>query len=231
MNAAKNPCTNMKILRFEVIEMNKTNTPKILIIDDEPDILYTIKEICLHGGWETATAPNGKKGYELCKTYKPNLAMVDYHMPDWDGLTTVKKIRQLDNAISILVLTVDERQEIAEKFIAAGATDFAIKPIKSPDLISRIKINLRINEIQQRYIEEKHQVYIDKGISPATLSIIIDYMKDQGAGVTIDDITTGLNLAYQTVHRYIQYLIEEKMIEIVPIYGQIGRPKNKYKLR
>ncbi len=207
------------------------NMHKIVIIDDEPDILYTIKEICLHGGWEAATASNGKEGYELCKIHKPNLAIVDYHMPDWDGLTTVKKIRQLDNAISILVLTVDERQEIAEKFIEAGATDFAIKPIKSPDLISRIKMNLRINEIQQKYIEEKHQVYIDKGISPATLSIICDYFREQGEGLTIDDIASGLNLAYQTVHRYVQYLIEGKKIEIVPIYGQIGRPKNKYKLR
>ena len=206
------------------------NMPKIVIIDDEPDILYTIQEICLHGGWETATASNGRQGYELCKTHKPNLAIVDYHMPDWDGLTTVKRIRLLDNAVSILVLTVDERQEIAEKFIEAGATDFAIKPIKSPDLISRIKMNLRINEIQQKYIEEKHQVYIDKGISPATLSIICDYFREKGEGLTIDDITNGLNLAYQTVHRYVQYLIEEKKIEIVPIYGQIGRPKNKYKL-
>ncbi|KUO76056.1 MAG: hypothetical protein APF77_09560 [Clostridia bacterium BRH_c25] len=205
-------------------------TPKIVIIDDEPDILYTLKEICLHGGWEAVTVSNGRKGYELCKVHKPNLAIVDYHMPDWDGLTTVKKIRQLDNAVSILVLTVDERQETAEKFIAAGATDFAIKPIKSPDLISRIKMNLRINEIQKKYIEDKHQVYLDKGISPATLSIICDYLREQREGLTIDDITCGLNLAYQTVHRYVQYLIEEKKVEIIPIYGQLGRPKNKYKL-
>lgn len=210
--------------------MKKLIVPKIVIIDDEPDILYTIREICLHGGWEAATASSGKQGYELCKINRPNLAIVDYHMPDWDGLTTVKKIRQLDNAVSILVLTVDERQETAEKFITAGATDFAIKPIKSPDLISRIKMNLRINEIQQKYIEEKHQVYIDKGISPATLSIICDYLREKGDGLTIDEISGGLNLAYQTVHRYVQYLIEEKKIEIVPIYGQIGRPKNKYRL-
>jgi len=210
--------------------MKKNDLTKIIIIDDEPDILYTIKEICNHGGWEAITATNGKQGYELCRLHKPNLAIVDYHMPDWDGLTTVKKIRQMDNSVSILVLTVDERQETAEKFIEAGATDFAIKPIKSPDLISRIKMNLKINEIQQKYIQEKHQVYIDKGISPATLSIICDYLKEQKEGLTIDEITTGLNLAYQTVHRYVQYLLEEKQIEILPIYGQIGRPKNKYKL-
>ena len=210
--------------------MKKNNTPEIVIIDDEPDILYTIKEICLHGGWEAATASNGRQGYELCRMHKPSLAIVDYHMPDWDGLTTVKRIRQADNAISILVLTVDERQETAERFIAAGATDFAIKPIKSPDLISRIKINLRINEIQKKYISDKQQIYLDKGISPATLSIILDYLKEQGDGLTIDDIANGLNLAYQTVHRYVSYLLEEKRIEIVPIYGQLGRPKNKYKL-
>lgn len=206
------------------------NTVKIVIIDDEPDILYTINEICMHGGWKAVTADNGRQGYELCRLHKPNLAIVDYHMPDWDGLKTVKKIRQLDNAVSILVLTVDERQETAEKFIEAGATDFAIKPIKSPDLISRIKMNLRINEIQQKYIEEKQQMYIDKGISPATLSIICDYLKEQDEGITIDEITIGLNLAYQTVHRYVQHLLEEGRIEIIPIYGQIGRPKNKYRL-
>lgn len=210
--------------------MKKECTPKIVIIDDEPDVLYTIKEICLYGGWEAATASSGKQGHELCRINKPNLAIVDYHMPDWDGLTTVKRIRQLDNVVSILVLTVDERQETAEKFIAAGATDFAIKPIKSPDLISRIKINLKINDIQQKYIEDKRQVYIDKGISPATLSIMCDFLEEQGGGLTIDEIAIGLNLAYQTVHRYVQYLIEEKMIEIIPIYGQIGRPKNKYRL-
>lgn len=210
--------------------MKKVNIPKIVAIDDEPDILYTVKEICQYAGWQAATASNGKNGYELCKVYKPNLVIVDYHMPDWDGLTTVKKIRENDNAVSILVLTVDESQEIAEKFIVAGTTDFAIKPIKAPDLISRIKINLKINEIQQKFVEEKRQVYADKGISPATLSIMYDYFRKQGEGLTIDDITNGLNLAYQTVHRYVSYMIEEKKIEIVPIYGQIGRPKNKYKL-
>ncbi|WP_246615187.1 response regulator [Clostridium thailandense] len=211
--------------------MNKImSSKKIVIIDDEPDIQYTIKEICLHGGWEPIIAQNARLGYELCKKHGANLAIVDYHMPDWDGLTTVKKIREIDSVISILVLTVDERQEIAEKFIAVGTTDFAIKPIRYPDLISRIKVNLRINEMQQKYIEDKQQVFIEKGIGPATLSIICDYLKEQKEGLTIDEISKALNLAYQTVHRYIQYLTEQKYIEIVPIYGQMGRPKNKYML-
>lgn len=206
------------------------NSYNIVVIDDEPDILYTINEICLYGGWQAITTTSGMRGYELCKELKPNLAIVDYHMPGWDGLTTVKKIRQLDEAISILVLTVDETQEVAERFMAAGATDFAIKPVKSPDLISRIKVNLRINEVQQKYIQEKQNIFTDKGISPATLSIICQYLELQKEGLTIEEITGEVNLAYQTVHRYVQYLIEEKKLEVIPIYGQKGRPKNKYKL-
>ncbi len=206
------------------------NRKKIVIIDDEPDIQYTIREICLFGGWEPMVAANGRQGSELCKRYIPNLVIVDYHMPDWDGLTTVKKIREFNSVVSILVLTVDETQEIAEKFIAAGATDFAIKPIRSPDLISRIKINLKINEMQQGYKDEKKQVFIEKGISPATLSIICDSLKGRVDGLTIEEITKGVNLAYQTVHRYIQYLVEKNDIEVMPMYGQLGRPKNKYRL-
>lgn len=200
----------------------------ILVIDDEPDVLFTIKEICLAGGWEPMLASNGRHGCELFEAHRPNLVIVDYHMPGFDGLTTVKRIRQQDEAASILVLTVDERQEIAEKFMIAGATDFAVKPIRSPDLISRIKINLRINDIQRKHIDEMQQVFVDKGISAATLSIICDFLKEEKGALTIEEITGGVDLAYQTVHRYLQYLIEEGRVKAVPHYGKVGRPKNKY---
>lgn len=203
---------------------------RILVIDDEPDILYTIREICHVGGWEPKLASNGKQGCDLFTVYRPNLVIVDYHMPGFDGLTTVKKIRQQDEAVSILVLTVDERQEIAEKFMTAGATDFAVKPIRSPDLISRIKINLKINEIQRKHMNEMQQVFVDKGISTATLSIICDFLKEQKEAVSIEQITAGVDLAYQTVHRYLQYLVEEGRVNAVPHYGKVGRPKNKYVL-
>jgi two-component system response regulator DctR len=143
----------------------------------------------------------------------------------------VRKIRELDGAVSILVLTVDERQEIAEKFMIAGATDFAIKPIKAPDLISRMKVNLEITEIQRKRIKNKQQIMVDKGISTATLNIIHRFLKKHHEPLTIDEITAGVGLAYQTVHRYLQYLVGEGRVMVIPEYGKIGRPKNKYKLR
>jgi two-component system response regulator DctR len=211
--------------------VNNKDKISVVVIDDEEDILYTIKEICTFGGYDVLTATSGREGYELCKKYKPELVIVDYHMPDWDGMNTVKKIRSINKAVSILVLTVDERQEISDKFIEVGATDFAIKPIKAPDLISRIKVNLKIYEINKKSIEDRANVFVDKGISPATLNLIWDFLLSQDKDITIEEIAKGMNLAYQTVHRYVQYLIEHEKLELIPVYGQIGRPKNKYKVK
>ncbi len=206
--------------------MNK----KVLVIDDEEDIVYTIKEICKFSGLEVFTANCGKDGLLLCKEKEPHLIIVDYHMPGWDGLTTVKKIKAVDDTVAILVLTVDERQEISDKFIEAGATDFAIKPIKAPDLIARINVNLKINEIQNQSKKAKENIYIEKGISAATLSLIEKYMRKREEGETIDEISKGVSLAYQTVHRYVHYMLEVGKIKVLPVYGQIGRPKNHYKI-
>lgn len=211
--------------------MENETPKKILIIDDEADIVYTIQEICHFSGYETITADNGIDGVKMCETHKPNLVIVDYHMPGWDGLTTVRKIKKSNEAVAILVLTVDERQEISDKFIEVGATDFSIKPIKAPDLISRINVNLRINEMQLKSIASREKVFVEKGISAATLSVILDFMQSQPEPMSIDDVALGVKLAYQTVHRYIHHLLEKESIEVIPVYGQVGRPKNMYRCK
>lgn len=211
--------------------MKEEQTKKILIIDDEEDIVYTIREICEFSGYTVIAAGNGAEGYQMFMREKPNLIIVDYHMPGWDGLKTVKAISEENTGVAILVLTVDERQEISDKFMSNGATDFAIKPIKAPDLIARIRVNLRINEMQEALIQKRENIFVEKGISPATLSIIKDFLNQQTQGVTIEEVTKGVDLAYQTVHRYIQYLVESELLEPVPQYGQKGRPKNIYQLK
>lgn len=204
---------------------------KILVIDDEPDIVYTIKEICEFAGYDVETAGDGLKGIKIHETYQPHLIIVDYHMPEYDGLTTVKKIRQSDDTVAILVLTVDERQEILEKFMEAGATDFSIKPVKAVDLIARININMKVNEIQQKEKDEAQNAFTEKGIGEGTMDKIVTYLRSKDKEVTIKDISVAVELAYQTVHRYIQHLIDSNQVEVISKYGKRGRPTNLYKLK
>lgn len=204
---------------------------RILVIDDDPDIVYTIKEICLFAGYDVMTANDGIIGIELFKTYQPNMIIVDYHMPKYDGLTTVRKIRELEDTTVILVLTVDERQSVLEKFMEVGATDFAVKPVIAPDLIARINVNIQINEMQIQNKKMQESVYVDKGISNSTLKIIEAFMGRQTEAMKIKEIANEVKLAYQTVHRYVQYMIDNDQIEVITKYGKVGRPTNYYRLK
>lgn len=202
---------------------------KILVIDDDADIRYTISEICRFGGWEPLVAANGQEGLEIFRVNRPELVMVDYHMPVKDGINTLRAIRELDGWVPVLVLTVDERQEVADNFLDQGATDFALKPIKAPDLIARIRINLQIGQLQRQKQQQQEEVFVTKGISASTLTIIEDFLKGRKEALTIEEITKQVSLAYQTVHRYLLYLVEEGKVIIECDYGKVGRPRNRYK--
>ncbi|MFD1038833.1 response regulator [Virgibacillus byunsanensis] len=198
----------------------------ILIVDDNEDIRFTLKEICEYANWNVIQASTGKRAVELFHMLNPDLVLLDYHMPDWDGIKTTKEMRKANASTPIIVLTVDERQEIANNFLDAGATDFALKPIKAPDLISRIKINLKIAKLT----EDKDSAFVEKGIKQATMMSIKNFLIQQEQPTTINEIQLALPIAYQTVHRYLNYLEGRGEVEVLAQYGKKGRPKNKYKL-
>jgi len=201
---------------------------RILVIDDDADVRYTIGEICAFAGWRTAEAANGREGVRLFQREGADLVIVDYHMPVMDGLATVEEIRRRDAVVPLVVLTVDEQQAVADAFMAAGATDFALKPIKAPDLISRLKINLKIAALQQKLLPD--DAYVAKGINRATLQLITDFLKDRATALSIEQITAGVGLAYQTVHRYLSYMESAGLVRVECNYGRVGRPRNYYRL-
>ncbi len=218
---------------------------KILIIDDNPDIRFTFQEICIFGNWEPILASDGRQGIQYYISEQPDLILIDYHMPDMNGLQTLNIIRKMDPHIPVMILTVDERQKIADQLMEAGANDFALKPIKAIDMISRINVHLEMADIKKKNIEttEKDLVpsvkstmnyelmrLVKKGISKNTLSVIIDYLKKQNQALTIEEVSEGTGVSYPTVHRYLNHLVDRNIIEIRVDYGKVGRPKNQYYL-
>ncbi|WP_211237419.1 response regulator [Paucisalibacillus globulus] len=198
----------------------------ILVVDDNESIRFTLKEICQYAEWNVLEAGNGKDAVTLFEKMNPDLVLMDYHLPNGDGITTTKDIRKHNEHVPIIVLTVDERQEVADSFMKAGATDFALKPIKAPDLISRIRLNLKVSKLT----EEHSSAFVDKGIKQDTLMSIKNHLLYQEEAITIDEIKESLPIAYQTVHRYLNYLEGKGEVEVVSQYGKKGRPKNRYRL-
>ncbi|WP_079477751.1 response regulator [Halobacillus salinus] len=201
---------------------------KILIIDNDESLRYMLTEFCKHANWESDTAENGRQGVDKFLQGAYDVILVDYHMPEMDGLQTVREIRKHNENIPILVLTVDERQEVADRFIEEGATDFALKPVKAPDLISRIRLHVQIANMKHVKKEEE-DVFTAKGISKGTLQQIAEFLKKNRDPYPVDAISKEIGLAYPTVYRYLMYLLEEGKVKQVVSHQKIGRPKKLYK--
>jgi two-component system, OmpR family, alkaline phosphatase synthesis response regulator PhoP len=118
---------------------------KILLVDDEQDILeflgYTLKK----EGYTVSTALNGKDAIELAKKEKPDLIILDIMMPEMDGIETCGEIRKIDELENVLIAFLTARNEDYSQITGfeTGADDYISKPIRPKVLVSRIKGLLR----------------------------------------------------------------------------------------
>ena len=143
---------------------------KILIVDDEEDILEFLSYNLIKDGFEILTANNGAKGLALAKKHKPDLVILDVMMPEMDGVDVCQRIRELPELDETLVLFLSARAEDYSELagFSAGADDYITKPIKPKLLISRVNAILRrksrnkaVNKIEVGGIEidqEKHTI-------------------------------------------------------------------------
>lgn len=215
---------------------------KILAIDDDQDILYTLAAIGDMAGWTVQTTDSPKEALDMLDGAEFDSVIVDYHMPEMDGIALVRAIRHMNAHIPIVVLTVDDRMVLAERFRRAGANDFAVKPIKAPDFISRI--NLHLTSFRPKSTQSSIDIVatwendpsaLPKGLSAPTMSLIISILEDESLNekshLSADQIALRVGVAYQTVWRYLDVLESEDVVEVKFDYGSRGRPRKLYRLR
>ena len=118
---------------------------KVLIVDDEPDILELLQYNLEKEGYSVRTALNGKKGVEEAKGFQPDLVLLDIMMPEQDGVETCRQMRSVpemqNSYIIFLTARAEEYSEIAA--FEVGADDYIIKPIKPRALMSRLSALFR----------------------------------------------------------------------------------------
>ncbi|MCF2596481.1 response regulator [Pseudoflavonifractor phocaeensis] len=207
---------------------------KILMIDDDEQILFALRAVFQFQGWESVSAKDVPSGLELFRSEHPDLVLIDYHLPRVNGVKGVRMIRELDGEVPIIVFTIDESQEVADQFIEAGASDFALKPIKVPDIISRIRLHIRLIDSNRRLKDKKEErapVATAKGIGLTTLELIEGALQGSDEFLTVEAISQRTGLAYQTTYRYLQHMVSQDRVEVSQSYGKVGRPKQKYRLK
>ena len=101
---------------------------KILVIDDEQVVCNVLKKFLTKREYKASTALNGEEGIKKIKKEKPHIVLLDIRMPGMDGIETLKKIREIDKTIGIVMITALKEEEVGKKCIELGAYDYIIKP-------------------------------------------------------------------------------------------------------
>jgi DNA-binding response OmpR family regulator len=121
---------------------------KILIVDDEPNIVISLEFLMRRDGFEVAVAQDGEEALRIIREQRPDLVLLDVMMPKLNGFEVCKQVRG-DLALSdtrIIMLTAKGRQAEVAKGLALGADGYITKPFSTRDLVIQVRSLLGLEE-------------------------------------------------------------------------------------
>jgi two-component system KDP operon response regulator KdpE len=173
-----------------------SNNAKILLIEDDLQTRRFLKSNLHHRGWTVTETDSGKTGLTLLKNDTPDLLILDLGLPDMDGITIIKRLRQFSD-LPVLVLSARSLEQSKIMALDAGADDYLTKPFGIGELNSRLQALLRrITKTAPQELFETGELKIDLGkrkvfvaeqeikISPIEYRLLSILVKNAGLVVT-----------------------------------------------
>ncbi len=192
---------------------------KILIVEDDFNILNIIKFNLKKEGFDVHTASDGEEGFDLFKKVNPDLVLLDIMMPKMDGFEVCKKIREI-NQTPIIMLTA--RAEEVDKVLGLelGADDYVTKPFGVKELIARCRANLR----RRIFINKDNKKTTDNSNTTYALDLEIDTQKYtvKRDGSEIPLTNRELELLMYLIEANGEIVSREKLLTDVWGYEYIG---------
>ncbi|MEN3338374.1 MAG: two-component system, OmpR family, operon response regulator KdpE [Acidobacteriota bacterium] len=118
---------------------------RILIVDDEPNIIGTVSPLLRARGYDVSSAMTGRAGLDAAERIKPDLIVLDLGLPDMDGVSVCREVRQ-GSSVPIVVLSARGAEADKVGALDAGADDYVTKPFGAQELLARIRATLRRTE-------------------------------------------------------------------------------------
>jgi DNA-binding response OmpR family regulator len=210
---------------------------KILLVDDEPNLRETLALNLRHTGYHVVTAGDGAAALDRVQTEHPDLVILDLMLPELDGLTVCRSMRQLSD-VPVLMLTARTAELDKIVGLESGADDYMTKPFSLGELQARIRAllrragsretaeqivvgNLTLNLVSRRaFLAGKELV-----LSPKEFSLLAELMRHQGAVLSRDLLLTrvwgfdyyGDNRTVDVHVRWLREKIEDNPAEPVRI--------------
>ncbi|MFQ5619910.1 MAG: sigma-54-dependent transcriptional regulator [Rhodospirillales bacterium] len=158
----------------------------ILVIEDEVTLASNIKKYLERHDYEVHIAPSGESGLQQFEAFRPDLVLLDYHLPGIDGVEVLKRIRSVEHGIKAILITAHGNVEVAVEAMKAGAYDYLSKPV----VLSELKL------------------LIDKAVGQERLEGTLSYYRRREAGTEGLSAMIGESPPVRTLKQQIEQVIK-----------------------
>lgn len=201
--------------------------PKVLIADDEPEMRRFLKSQ-LHAVFSVQEASNGAEALNFAKTGDYSLILLDYMMPEMDGVEVARQLRaeKIHRSVPIIILTARADEDSKMKALEAGATDFLTKPFASTELMVRCRNLVSAHQLQQHLTGQTHELENALTQIKETEAQLVHQAKMASLGQLsaglMHEINNPLNFANTALH-----LVKKRLAQLpTEDLGRIEKPLN-----
>ncbi|MCL6622656.1 MAG: sigma-54 dependent transcriptional regulator [Syntrophobacterales bacterium] len=182
---------------------------RILVVDDEPSIRESLSGWLKRSGSEVDTAPDGPTALAKCEATHFDIALIDVKMPEMDGITLLRKLKELDPDTSVLMMTAHGDIQDAVQAIKAGAYDYLLKPFELEELTFTINKMVEMQTLaMENLILKDRLASVTRfenlvGQSPPMLKLyetILDVAKTDATVLITGETGTGKELVARAIH-------------------------------
>ncbi len=176
---------------------DRTPEARLLVVDDEPNILELLATSLRFAGFEVATATNGREALTEARRLRPDLVVLDVMMPDMDGFAVVRRMRGEGTNAPVLFLTARDATEDKVTGLTVGGDDYVTKPFSLEEIVARIRAVLRrtsgqaaADDDRARLVfadieldDDTHEVWKDGALvslSPTEFKLLRYFMQNAG---------------------------------------------------
>lgn len=137
-----NPKKNLSGMGIDLDDVESIDRQRILVVDDDPDTVFLLKQILRVGGFDVMGASSGHDALKKMTKEEPDLVLLDLMMPDMDGWETFSNVRKMTEVPIIVVSAMSTKDDIVDG-LRRGIDDYITKPFYNPEIIERVKTVLR----------------------------------------------------------------------------------------
>lgn len=227
-------------------------TLRVLVVDDD----FMVARIHARfveqtDGFEVAgTARTGAEALELVASLRPDLLLLDVHLPDLTGLEVLERLRGSGEDVAVVMVTAERGAAAVRAALHGGALQYLVKPFEFDDLADRLRrvattlASLRsepgehpLPEVDQATIDQAFgtgrpvdvPVVLPKGLSPETADLVLEAARAAGE-ISASEAAETVGLSRVTARRYLEHFVDAGAAEVRLQYGGTGRPERRYRV-